>query len=328
MMHGALVWIKRPVLILGCILLLVYDSQQFIAIPSFQPVLHSTFHSRWGCSNLKADQERSPDPPGEKVVMKKLVNQSEASLFESAFSRVSNDFVIRTAVRQDIYPIACLCLEAFEREYKWWESLEMLSQRREYASLLAKRLAVADSGKRKHSLIVATTKAGDSQETVEVGYLPPPPGYAPPEEELPPPPSWLGVELPRPPLEVPFLGNLAVAENFQRQGLGAALVGIGATTAAKLWSEKKVFVAVKKGNQPAIALYEALGFLVHHSTPTLNGEEDNMVETIGGTSTAFADIPGYPLIDGFDSTTPSDKSRGGGGDRDVLYYYFPLQNHL
>eukprot|EP00638_Chattonella_subsalsa_P013577 CAMPEP_0117807168 /NCGR_PEP_ID=MMETSP0948-20121206/19095_1 /TAXON_ID=44440 /ORGANISM="Chattonella subsalsa, Strain CCMP2191" /LENGTH=168 /DNA_ID=CAMNT_0005641967 /DNA_START=398 /DNA_END=901 /DNA_ORIENTATION=- len=120
--------------------------------------------------------------------------------------------------------------------------------------MLSRRLSVANSGKINHALIVAESKkTGAVAGFVEVGFLPSPPQY-PAEKEM-----WMGVEFEKQ-KEVPYLANLAVDKFYKRQGLGAALVKVGAEMVFKSWNEKEVFVAVSNSNTPAINLYQNMGF--------------------------------------------------------------------
>jgi ribosomal protein S18 acetylase RimI-like enzyme len=59
--------------------------------------------------------------------------------------------------------------------------------------------------------------------------------------------------------DVPYLGNVAVATDSRRQGIGRRLVRIGMKVAEK-WGDKQLCVAVDASNKPAILMYEKLKF--------------------------------------------------------------------
>jgi ribosomal protein S18 acetylase RimI-like enzyme len=56
-----------------------------------------------------------------------------------------------------------------------------------------------------------------------------------------------------------YLQRLAVDPAYQRSGIGAALVVDGLRW-LKRWGAKEVLVNTQEGNEPAVRLYEALGF--------------------------------------------------------------------
>ena len=61
-------------------------------------------------------------------------------------------------------------------------------------------------------------------------------------------------------LDVCQLESIIVAEEFRRQGIGAALLQ-AIIAWSRQWSAQRVELEVRAGNAPAIALYERIGFL-------------------------------------------------------------------
>mmetsp|Transcript_23760 Transcript_23760/g.34548 ORF Transcript_23760/g.34548 Transcript_23760/m.34548 type:complete len:304 (-) Transcript_23760:100-1011(-) len=223
----------------------------------------------------------------------------EPPSFTEVVKRASSVVNIRSAKPSDTYAIACLFVDAFEREFKPWEILPLLKARQEQSARVSRRITVAAARKLKHSLIVAEDKKTTQIVGVaEVGFLPPPPEFEVEEEQEKESQetaddqqqeeelsqqgatneeggdsigrNWHGVEVYEaigPQLnktsqrvEVPYLANLSVDRSMQRQGIGAALVMVAQNLVGRKWKRPYMFVTVESDNPRAVALYEKLGF--------------------------------------------------------------------
>lgn len=150
-----------------------------------------------------------------------------------------------------------------------WDSLETESSEEELSPekqrefierQLAKRMADAKKeDSLPHSFLVATTPCSnvgectnDQQEDLLVGFL-----------EMGTLPSPFGGSV-----ELPYIGNVAVANEVRRRKVGSTLVRLASKIAAK-WgtpSSKKLsflpflFLSVERDNRDALLFYERLGF--------------------------------------------------------------------
>lgn len=84
---------------------------------------------------------------------------------------------------------------------------------------------------------------------VEIGMLP-----SPIKEEK----EWNGV-LTKATVDVPYLGNLVVDNEWRRNGIASKMVRIVLKVAEK-WQYEKLYLAVDFDNSNALSLYKKLGF--------------------------------------------------------------------
>jgi len=168
---------------------------------------------------------------------------------QSLYATSSSSLRFRNVKAADVKPLAVLCAETFEGPFAIYDFLQRQRYEREYEEQLSERLTRLVGGGVKHAMILAEDEGGAIAAFVEVGLLP-----------SPVPISGIagGEEASRP--DVPFLGNVAVAESERRRGVGTKLVRVAEKVAQK-WSETAIFVAVDADNAAALGLYTKLGFV-------------------------------------------------------------------
>jgi len=164
---------------------------------------------------------------------------------QSLYATSSSSLRFRNVKAADVKPLAVLCAETFEGPFAIYEFLQRQRYEREYEEQLGERLTKLVGGGVKHAMILAEDEKGAIAAFVEVGLLPSPVPIS-------------GIADSRP--DVPFLGNVAVAESERRRGVGTKLVRVAEKVAQK-WSETAIFVAVDADNAPALGLYNKLGFV-------------------------------------------------------------------
>jgi ribosomal protein S18 acetylase RimI-like enzyme len=170
--------------------------------------------------------------------------------------------------------------ECFETELKWFEWPEREARRKRYRGMLqssfVRRMETAlETDTTNLSLMLLVEKNAKSIGFVQIGMLPPPPGFQGNvnssnsiENE---PVLWKGVpvNLPDPPgaLDVPYIANLCVLPSCRRSGLGKKLVDVCIKWLAKrnIQDDKSnnlqnVFISVDADNLGAKRFYLGNGF--------------------------------------------------------------------
>jgi len=163
----------------------------------------------------------------------------------------SSNILYRNARESDILGIARLCSASFDNEFSAEALSSQLNSVENFEQQFSDRyFNYIKSGKKTHGMVVAAEVAA-SEETspvivgfAEIGLLPPP---------------LSSLRLMRG--DVPYLGNIAVASEFRRSGVGSRLVRIGIKMAEK-WGSDCIYVAVKVANSAAINMYSKIGFTV------------------------------------------------------------------
>ena len=188
--------------------------------------------------------------------------------------------VYRNAQEDDMLLIAQLCSDTFEGPFEWHQALQRQSSINNFKQQFEDRFSRFIRGGKKHAMICAveadTTieagvegcsnsyiNSGDAvagkicsypqglQGFLEIGTLPSP---------VPVEVGWLG-NIVKAKVDVPFIGNVAVAPQHRRRGVGTRLVRIAERVAQK-WGDSWTFVAVDVENMRAVALYTRLGYQV------------------------------------------------------------------
>lgn len=162
-----------------------------------------------------------------------------------------DNLVYRNAKEDDILGIATLCSNSFDDEFSPDALLSNMNSIENFRVQFTDRYNnYIKSGKKAHGMVVAETTLSTNDETstivgfAEIGMLPPP---------------LSSLRLMKG--DVPYLGNIAVASDFRRNGIGGRLVRIGMKIAQK-WGSDCLFVVVKGKNTAALSLYSRLGFQV------------------------------------------------------------------
>jgi len=169
----------------------------------------------------------------------------------TAVSGMSTGYKFRNVRAADLRNVACLCAESFEGPFAWHEALKKGKYEREFEEQLKDRQSRLVEGGVKHAMFLAENDEGTVCAFLELGLLPSPVVVKT---------VWEGEEVESRP-EVPFLGNVAVAPDSRRAGLGTKLIKLGEKVAQK-WGDDTLFVAVEASNIPALQMYKKLSFEV------------------------------------------------------------------
>lgn len=175
----------------------------------------------------------------------------------SAATTASDQVKLRSLLPSDLDAVALLCAEAFAFEdLDWWQVVEKNAAVGDYRRALGKRLleppsspsaSNASSPPQPQHVMVVAESAGDVVGFVEVGMLPPPPGWAPDAAGVDDGDgdSLFGggegadrLEVPGAGADgadddLPYLGNLVVAASARRRGVATSLVRFGEAYATR-----------------------------------------------------------------------------------------------
>ena len=160
----------------------------------------------------------------------------------------------------DIKSVAILCAECFNGPFTFLDILSKKSSEDEYIKQLTDRYDNYVNKQAKHIMIVAENQNINSEKCEIVGFMELGTMLSPISKksiEI-----WEGIETEvesRP--ELPFLGNVAVDNSYQRKGIGTKLVKL-ALKCAKKWQDDFLFLAVESDNLAAIKLYGKLQFQI------------------------------------------------------------------
>lgn len=171
--------------------------------------------------------------------------------------------------------------ECFETELKWFDWPERETRRKRYRDMLqssfVRRMEKAlETDTTNLSLMLLVEKNAKMVGFVQIGMLPPPPGFQssngiPDNSSETRPVLWKGVpvNLPNPQssLDVPYIANLCVLPPSRRSGLGKKMVDICIKWLAKRNNQdentnnlQNVFIAVAADNLGAKRFYLGNGF--------------------------------------------------------------------
>ena len=180
------------------------------------------------------------------------------SLKQQNASPISSPVIeFRNAKECDLPRISDLCVNEFEGPFGFFDGIRKNAALDDYLKEFQKRYTDLVLEKRKHAMIIGVI----NNEVVcfcEVGMLPSPKVVFVKS-------SWNGEETQvrqeNSYIEVPYIGNVVVSDQFRRKGYGSKLIRISMKIAEK-WSEDSLFVAVAVDNINAQAMYQKLGFVL------------------------------------------------------------------
>ncbi|CAB9509720.1 expressed unknown protein [Seminavis robusta] len=161
----------------------------------------------------------------------------------------------------DIEPVADLLVDCFETELKWFEFPEREARRKKYRDMLQssllRRIQKASSSEDETTqslsfmLLVESAKEPGNKMLgfVQVGMLPPPPGFQPTNDD-----SDQAITK-----DVPYIANLCVLPSNRKHGIGKKMVDICTRWLAKK-EQQNVFIAVESDNLVAKRFYQGINF--------------------------------------------------------------------
>ena len=180
-----------------------------------------------------------------------LQPRSSSALF------ATKDLEFRAPKVSDVDAISELLVECFETDLQWFEFPEKDLRRKRYRDMLQssflRRINEQPGEKKSLSFLLLVAQASQIVGFVQIGSLPPPPGFLDTDNED------TTVSTSRSSEDVPYIANLCVLPKLRKSGVGKKMVDICQKWLARRDFEN-VFIAVEYDNMGAKKFYQRQGF--------------------------------------------------------------------